>query len=259
MKVLADTHCHIYSCYNLEEFLKHTFKNLENAYQSHSAAYKLIFLTQTPEGSLGFAELEKRISLLEAYSVHTVVSGLITRVECKADGSEIYLVNGKQIVSLEGLEILALVCPDSLLPQGSAAEILTLLNTEKIPCVLPWSPGKWRNQRAELVRKELLNNPAIMLGDIAMRARHTLRPALYRLADSKGIRILAGSDSLPLEGEEQYAGKYASVFEVADDFQPTPDEIREMLANSRVCSTSGRNNIIEACRRWIRLFLRRVA
>jgi hypothetical protein len=87
--------------------------------------------------------------------------------------------------------------------------------------VLAWAPGKWFFKRGDAVVRLLGRYAAgkLLLGDTTLRPTIWAEPRLMRLARSRGFGILAGSDPLPVPGEELMLGRYATVLE--GDIDPT--------------------------------------
>src|SRR5690606_3756426 len=125
--------------------------------------------------------------------------GELLRVE-NEENLRIYLVPGRQFVSREKLEILALAYAGPELDGRESREILHELFEKKACAVLPWSPGKWAGKRGALIKSliEQRERFNFLLGDIAMRSFY--EPRVFQTAKNYGIGILAGSDSLPLSG-----------------------------------------------------------
>ena len=75
-----------------------------------------------------------------------------------------------------------------------------------------------------------------------------------RLARSRGLTIVAGTDPLPMAGEEKYIGSYCSI--IAGEFDPSrpSDSIRKLLGAAAVpFSPAGRRcGILEALGRLVR-------
>jgi hypothetical protein len=126
-----------------------------------------------------------------------------------------YLVAGRQLVSVEGVEVLALgLDPDHPLVQDpdrtrSAGELVAMVRAAGAAAVLPWSFGKWVGRRGRVVTEvateaELATDPLFFLGDIPARCWPWPTPGVFRGAS----RVLAGTDPLPLPGREKGVGRY---------------------------------------------------
>ncbi len=126
----------------------------------------------------------------------------------REDGVRLTLVAGRQAVTAEGLEVLALAC-GAAIPDGEplAATLAAARAAGALP-VVPWGAGKWwlgRGRRVvEAIERE---DPAdFFLGDNGGRPRLAPRPALFERAERRGIRVLPGSDPLPFPRHARRAG-----------------------------------------------------
>jgi hypothetical protein len=252
MHVFADTHCHFYSSYKLEDFLINAFSNLNKTTVPTGEVKKCLFLTQSSKNSPSDSELKELLNSLGTFSVK--IENDIYAVTNKSNGEILYILPGRQFISAEKLEVLALTYTEGNMDAVPLIEILEDLQKKGIPAILPWSPGKWCGKRGELIRDLISNLPEIkyMLGDIAMRAGKNT--PILRLGEEKGIRVLPGSDTLPMRGEENSVGKYFAAFACEGNGPVTVEDYRKMLWNSAYVISGERNSYFKAISRWIRLF-----
>jgi len=143
----------------------------------------------------------------------------------------LYVVAGRQMVTAERLEVLALTV-DADLPDGlPAAEAVGRTVDEGALPVLAWAPGKWFGGRGRIVR-QLIDAAApgeLLIGDTSLRPTCWGEPLLMRRARRRGLRVLCGSDPLPFVGEERLAGTYANVLEAEFDPSRAVESIRRAL------------------------------
>lgn len=157
-----------------------------------------------------------------------------------AGGERLVLVRGRQIVTAEKLEVLALFStatpPDGL----PLLETVDRVRRSGALVVVPWGFGKWWRARGRLVRDLIRSQEpgSIYLGDNGCRPRIGASPPLFDLARRCGFRILPGSDPLPLPGHQLRAGSYGFLVEVTLDLAaPARDlqrSIRDPEAGLRV-------------------------
>jgi hypothetical protein len=135
------------------------------------------------------------------------------------------ILNGRQVVSKERIEVLALgldpadpfnEMPDGMLPTD---ELVSRALAAGAATVLPWGFGKWIGARGGRVielarREELRENPLFFLGDIAHRCWPWPVPEVFH----GPIRVLPGSDPLPLPGSEGRLARYG--FRVEGSWDP---------------------------------------
>ena len=131
-----------------------------------------------------------------------------------------YLIAGRQLVTREKLEVLAL-CKNSAVPDGHPLDdTLQAVTAEQAVPVLSWSPGKWFFGRGKLIAKSIQTQSpgSFLVGDIGLRPTVWGVPRLMSLARQRGFKVIGGSDALPLPGEERWIG--ASGFMVTGAFDP---------------------------------------
>jgi len=126
-----------------------------------------------------------------------------------AGGSVLNVVAGRQVVTAEQLEVLALGI-NPLVPDGfPLGETLRRVRALGALAVLPWGFGKWLGRRGQRARELVLaSEPGeIFLGDNGGRLRGSAEPPLFTLARSKGIGILPGTDPFPFPEQAVNVGR----------------------------------------------------
>jgi hypothetical protein len=172
---------------------------------------------------------------------------------------EINLVPGAQIVTRERIEVLSLghrfVGENGL----SLAETVTQAWEQGAFPVLPWSAGKWLGRRGEVVERFLKQETPIRygLGDIPMRPSPFFANKFFRYAESQGIPILAGSDPLPISGDERLVASYCSTVTVTNDTDLGDGQqllLRALRSGkATVTAVGARQPIYTAAARWLKL------
>lgn len=127
----------------------------------------------------------------------------------KDDGSQLFVVAGCQIVTAEGIEVLALGTRDRIADRMPMATTLDAVRTAGAIAVLPWGAGKWLGKRGKLVNKlfGMAGEIGLYAGDNGGRPVFWPRPRVFRIAESQGRAVLPGTDPLPLAGEERRVGQ----------------------------------------------------
>lgn len=214
MVLAADTHVHAYPHFDLGRLFRESLRSLGRL---EAGAVSAIFLTERHDCHV-FAELSHRASAApELMKVEAGTEPGALWVTMAPD-QRLLVIAGRQIVTAERLEVLCLTA-DAEVRDGLPIRAALAATREAggIP-VIPWSPGKWTGSRARLIR-HLLDDSGVapfLLADSSLRPRGWPRPAAFRHAERRGIGILAGSDPLPLPGQEARAGTYGIV--TGDDF-----------------------------------------
>lgn len=129
------------------------------------------------------------------------------------ENERIVIVRGQQIVTSERLEVLA-IGHCGRLPGGRSLPA-TIENARAKDChvILPWGAGKWLGRRGSLIDHAVdhLSFPGLHLGDNGGRPSVWAVPQFTK-ATKRKIKILCGSDPLPITGDERRIGTYGSVF-----------------------------------------------
>jgi len=104
--------------------------------------------------------------------------------------------------------------------------------------MIPWGVGKWWGRRGRLVTNMIIaerGSSDIMLADNGGRPWCWARVPQFEMAKEQGMRIVAGTDPLPLKGEETRVGRYGFriQFDRAED-QSIADAFRGALENPSI-------------------------
>ncbi len=216
--LLIDAHVHIYDCYDLEKFF-------DSAHFNFKFAANQLGFGNDFSGILLLAENSKDnwFHHLWNYADGTELpdgktSGkwkfYHTDENCslyaKSDESKkLSLIAGRQIVSAEGLEVLAIGTPNRFRDGESIYAVIEKINDNDDLPILPWGVGKWLGGRGRIV-KDIIdnNNTSVYLGDNGNRPFFWPKPHLFRLAKHRGIGIFPGSDPLPLAAECARVGSF---------------------------------------------------
>jgi hypothetical protein len=215
--VVVDTHVHLYRCFDPVSALSHGARNLLKHVAADEPFVCVLVLTE-PHGLCCFAQLRSGEMPLAGCAVDHSADTNAIRV--RGLSTPLILVSGRQIATIEGLEVLALAA-DEATPDGlSLAQTLSRISATGAVPVLPWSPGKWTLRRAAVVRDAISRHPSdsLLIGDSSLRPRAWPESRFMSLARSRGFRVVAGSDPLPFAGEERWIGGYAIV--ARGDFDP---------------------------------------
>ncbi|MDB9526588.1 hypothetical protein PN498_11350 [Oscillatoria sp. CS-180] len=216
--ILLDTHVHLHQCFDVGQVLSKAAENFSaRAAQLGCAENFLAFLCLTEmAGENWFSrqfeavhQQSKPISIDRNWSLKPT-SEPFSLLAVHPNGIELVLFAGRQIVTQERLEVLALLT-DKTFPDGQPlTQTVHAIATEKGIPVLPWGVGKWIGKRGKLVADFLQANdaPKVFLGDNSGRPLGWRRPVQFSVAEQKGIPILPGTDPLPLPSEGSRVGSF---------------------------------------------------
>lgn len=238
---LVDAHSHLHACFELEAFLDGAWRAFGRAAAELGRTLDcgVLLLAQTA-GDERFERLAAGDAPPGAtpggksgWSIARTgePESLVAR---RADGARILLVCGRQLRTAEGLELLALAtCARFADGQPIAAALRGIEAAGAVP-VLPWGVGKWTGVRGRVVAGLIdAGRPGLACGDNANRPRLWPEPALLRRARGRGLRVLPGSDPLPLPSEAGRAGRFGLALEGPLDADLPAQDLARRLADPR--------------------------
>ena len=217
--ILADGHVHIYGNFTLETVLDRAFENFQERSTLRGHKYPwtaFLFLTETIT--------ENWFSLLKQQTIENKGfpspgfekwSFQQTQEECslygrfnKEEGH--YLIAGRQIKAERNLEVLALGTIESFEEGRPVKELIHAISQRGAIPVIPWGAGKWLGARGRMIKQLLLNQdgPPFFLGDTRNRPVFWPKSSIFKRAADQGLKILPGSDPLPLSSQEKFPGSY---------------------------------------------------
>jgi hypothetical protein len=246
MFVAADTHVHLYPCYDVSAALRFAAENLA-ALSSDSCPEServgVLFLTERRDCSF-FEDLKRGKLLLAGWKIEVLQDGVLRLLGGSSDGA-LLVAPGRQIVTRERLEVLGLAMAGLVMDGLPAEETLARIRGLGGVAVLNWSPGKWFFGRGLVVRKLIEESaPAdFLIGDIAMRPSLWLEPRLMRLARRRGFGLAAGSDPLPFAGEERKVGSFGMAGRAELSMDAPLESLRELLRRAEWKAAGKRDSV----------------
>jgi hypothetical protein len=120
------------------------------------------------------------------------------------------VIAGRQIVTAERLEVLALGMREKIADGGSLRDVMFAVKRAGAICVLPWGNGKWLGSRGRIVKKLIstARHGEFFLGDNSGRLRWGPQPKEFGVGLQRGLYLLPGSDPLPFPSEFDKVGSY---------------------------------------------------
>jgi len=227
--LILDGHVHIHDCFDIPRFFASAFFNCRQAARNAGCDLPhipVLLLTEgrgqrvfqriqeeTRKGNNGIGEEHAG-----GFRVFATEEGESLRVQ-RMDGAYLYLVSGRQIVTAERLEVLALSTVSEI-PDGLPLEAtVAAVGEEGALPVIPWGFGKWTGRRGRILKRFMENasRSDFFLGDNGGRPAFLPEPAHFLLGKERGIRILPGSDPLPYPSETDRAGSFGFALRVSLD------------------------------------------
>lgn len=238
--ILVDGHVHIYDCFDLPLFLDAAFQNFAvqaNKQKASNSFIGILLLTETLgvdrfAGLIACADARdgvenKRIGSWKVERTAESCSLLVRR----ETGEIMILIAGRQIVTAEKLEVLALATDKSFVDGAPLQDIIAMVKDSGAIPVLPWGAGKWLGRRAKIL-KQLINassDQGFFLGDSGGRPTFWRRPSLLKLANEVGIRILSGTDPLPLASDASRPGTFGFALSASLSLDQPARDIKHLL------------------------------
>lgn len=217
--IFVDAHVHLHNMFDIGDFFKCAAANFRKASSEVGDANPLYVIALTEsfptDRFRNFYDLAGGRVCPKGGSAGSVTVARTledSSLLCTLDGeTSLVLIAGRQIVSAEGLEVLALGT-NRMFPDGRplARILLEVRDSGALP-VIPWGFGKWSGARGRLVRELLLTyrpEAPLFLGDNGGRPRLLPEPPFFELARGQGVPILPGSDPFPLPREVRRVGSF---------------------------------------------------
>ena len=159
-----------------------------------------------------------------------------------SDNMQLVAVAGRQVMTLEKLELLTIGSQVEL-PHGRAlsAAISQASDAGAVP-VVPWGFGKWWFKRGKVLAELIASkrDGTWLIGDNGCRPS-IWQPRLLREATSNSIGYLAGSDPLPLQSHQTRIGAFGSLVPMDVDLNRPTEWVRTtLLGHAKSFSTFGR-------------------
>jgi len=230
---LIDAHVHLYDCFDRTLFFDAALKNFQRASQSLGLPDNtpgFLMLTETSKDHAFASLIEQRELDGGRWRFNPAGDNLSLTAALEGRGV-LTVIAGRQIVTREGLEVLALCCNETF-NDGLAIEqtIENVVLADGL-AVLPYGVGKWSGARGGVV-DALLSGPwsdRLMLGDNAGRLGLLGEPKRLARARQKGARVLPGTDPLPLGSQTTRAGRYGMLLDVAMDREKPGASIKRCI------------------------------
>ncbi|MBK7105267.1 MAG: hypothetical protein IPH62_08285 [Ignavibacteriae bacterium] len=237
--ILIDAHIHIHECFDLNTFFNSAKSNFQNQANKINCDnfQSVLCLTESHKANY-FANLFDKAETNEKIGNWEIVNtpnqnSIILKDK---DSFEIFLIAGRQIVTKENLEVLALGLNEDPNDGNPIEEVIKFVNANKAISVIPWGVGKWMGNRKQIVEKLVLQNNTfpIYLGDNGNRPFFWSKPEIFNEALKNGIINIPGSDPLPFLNEVKKPGSFGFIIDGNLDKEKPFDSIYEKINSSKI-------------------------
>lgn len=220
--VLVDTHVHLHACFPPRALFDAATSNIASAARqlrlpAHTPGMLLLAESQGVDAFQHLADGSLSAAPWQLEPTAEPISLLASR----SARPPLVLVAGRQVVTAEGLEVLALGTRATFADGQPTRDVVAAVPASGALTVLPWGVGKWTRRRRVLIQQLLHDSLSARLyaGDNGGRLAGSPRPRLLTEAERYGRLVLPGSDPLPLPSEVGKVGRYGFVAEIDLDRQ----------------------------------------
>lgn len=209
MKALLhlDAHVHLYPLHDWGRLLTSAMRGMP---RRGAADIRALLLAERHDCRIFQALSADEMPLPEGWCISAYDPSGAIRLHHASTRQPLWLIAGRQHAVRERVEVCSLFLDDEI-PDGFSAEktVQMVLDAGGI-AALNWAPGKWMGKRKKVIANllEKFSPEKLWLVDTSLRATGIPEPAFYAAARKADRPILAGSDSLPVPGEEEMAGTY---------------------------------------------------
>jgi hypothetical protein len=236
--ILVDAHVHIHRCFDIPHF----FNAALNNFQSFSATPSIFVLLLTETAAANYfdrlqAEAEQASGLLGDWSIANTQESCALSAYRHAS-PPLFLIAGKQIVTAEGLEVLALMTTQSFADGHPLPQVLEAVSASGAIPVIPWGFGKWMGRRKRVLQQLFVqpNSPRVFLGDNSGRPNFWPTPPFFDHTSPQAspAKVLPGSDPLPFPAEVKRPGRFGGLVKGAFDPHYPAASLKELLQDPTI-------------------------
>ena len=234
VRCLVDAHTHLYSCFDIQVGLDSAARHFEAARRRLSLPPETagVLLLARARDEPAFDTVSARLERAEnqRWRVVSPTESESARLVRTSDQATLFLIQGFQVRTRSGLEVLALASTASVPDGDELAPTVHSVQSCGAITVIPWGVGKWFGRRGRQVR-QVLGVPTrvpLFVGDNSGRPSLMAEPQLFSTARSLGIYVLPGSDPLPVAGQERTIGRYGLLLDGFESSEPT-GSVRDRL------------------------------
>ena len=214
--ILIDAHAHLYDCYDLNTYFLSATKNFARASQVHAAqkayTYCLFLVNGAEKGidRLNTAPNSAVAQILKVEKTQEPCTLLVSKNNC-----EIIVIGGRQLVTRENLEVLAVGTRKNFKEHRPLNEMIEDIKQEGALAIVPWGFGKWWRTRGKIIEdylRDAKDSSELAIGDSGNRPFFIPKEAIFNIATKQGILNLPGSDPLPFSADAKRPGSFGSVW-----------------------------------------------
>lgn len=160
----------------------------------------------------------------------------------KKSDQRIIFIAGRQVITQQGLEVLALFNDEEYEDGQDIQNIINKINDNNGLAVLPWGVGKWLGKRGSIITGLLSSNSPekLAIADISARPALWPRPEQFRQANESGYKQLYGTDPLPIPYDQGRIASAGMAIELSSDEAQAIAELKSALFDNINNETYGK-------------------
>lgn len=238
--IFADGHVHIYSNFSESSCLEWAMENFDKTAATRNLGARtdrVLFLAES-NGYDWFTQQRTLArnnpnALLGKYQ-RKITDENSSLLFTETSGKCLVVIAGRQIVSSEKLEVLALGLTEAFPDGMPLQQIIAEINDKNCLAVLPWGVGKWLGKRKQILSSLITREPRanVFLADNGNRPFFWPLPEFFNASTLPYSCDLAGSDPLPLQNQEKRIGSYGFCLHGPLDLGHPFHFLREKLINT---------------------------
>lgn len=248
-QAFIDGHVHIYPAVPLASVFSAAYVNLRRAAGAAATPPGLgVLLLADPSGVDGFGRLAalgpagSRPAEVAGWAVETRREDAL-HFRHENSQARLAVLRGQQVVTREGLEVLATGAHGRLRDGDTLAATLAAVRSRGGWSTIAWGAGKWLGRRGRLVTQAIeaeAGSGDVALGDNGGRPWCWAAVPQFRTAAGRGMRVLPGSDPLPVRGDERRVGSYGFTMALDADRALVPALAEALASASNEINAAGR-------------------
>lgn len=219
--IYFDAHVHIHDRFSLQDFLTSSLENFSRQQEKTDVmgelASYILMLTESKDADVFtrlYQETDKNSGLLPATWTIELTEERESLLLRHRDWPErrLFIFAGRQVVTQEKLEVLALATAGKFLDGLPIQETIDAVHKQYGIAALPWGAGKWLGGRGKIISTiiEKAQAGSLFVGDNGGRPKFWPAPQQFIEAAKRNIALLPGSDPLPLSGEDNRIATYGA-------------------------------------------------
>lgn len=231
--IISDFHVHFHKNYDVELFFNSIKSNFQNNCP-YESAHHIICLTESVNTNFFKELILKNIKINNWFFKQT--NNTNTILAKHKSGFELFIIAGRQIVTNENLEVLAIGMVNDFQDGQPIDLVISKVIAGGFIPIIPWGFGKWSGNRGEVVENIINRNKyhPLFLGDNGNRPPFIKLPLVFERAKEKNIFNLQGSDPLPFGNEEFRPGSFGVFIDASLNTDAPYESIFSILKNENV-------------------------